>query len=87
MKNRGNKNLKVAVMKTTLEKDGKVSLPKEFLMELDLKEGDEVTVETYHLTDGTPYIFVFSSRHEKLRVFFNKLFGRKIYPLKKRNRF
>lgn len=74
-------------MKATLEKGGKITLPKKFLRELKLKEGDEVTVETYHLTDGTPYIFVFSSRHEKLRVFFNKLFGRKIFPLKKRDKF
>lgn len=72
-------------MKATLEKGGKISLPKEFLRELNLKEGDEVTVETCHLTDGTPYIFVCSSRHEERRVFFNKLLGRKIYPLKKRD--
>jgi len=76
---------KVTIMKVILEKGGKVSLPKKFLRDLKLKEGDTMTVEIYHLSDGTPYVFVFSSRHEKLRIFFNKLFGRKIYPLKKRD--
>lgn len=65
-------------MNVTLEKGGKIPLPKEFLEKLNLKDGDEVTVETWILSDGNPYVFVFSPMHETTRILLNKLFGRKL---------
>ena len=47
-----------------LESGGKVTIPEKTLQELNLKEGDKMTVELLYRSNGTPYLFIYPVSQE-----------------------
>jgi bifunctional DNA-binding transcriptional regulator/antitoxin component of YhaV-PrlF toxin-antitoxin module len=41
-----------------LEKNGKITLPKEYLKALNLKEGEKMKIELLHKERDWPYLFI-----------------------------
>ena len=61
-----------------LESGGKITLPKKILQELNLKEGDEMTVQIEYRGKGNPYLFIYPLAQEA----FDKLFPKEEVKVK-----